>query len=606
MNPIRTILVAALLVTALAHHLVASGSPPERMSYQGYLVDADGVPLGTDGAGNPLPANYDVIFRLYSASSGGTLLWSEQQTITVDNGYFSVLLGEGTPTDSEPTGPLSAVFTGIGADERFVGVAVRFELGGDFTAILPRLRLLASPYAFLASQARSVVNPDGQALITAAGSDVTVAGTLTTTQPLSAPSISGSGAGLTDINASNLSAGTVSDSRLSGNVVRGNVANTFTAGQSFNSTNNFYGQNNFHNDLALNTRDMRLRNMGDASHGLGWYGPGKLFGGSFSPDGPVLYGNQGGALATSNGVRALRWDSFGSLHLEGTNRSINFGTQTRQHLNLWNVEYGIGIQSSTLYSRTNSAFAWHRGGSHSDNYADPGGGVRLALLDSGGNYTTSGTISGQTLLYSRTTSNSGFSELRFQQPNGLYGFVWYNGGDAVRGGTRRIYIGGSGGSTQMSNGSNYASYDGDGNWDFGSDARLKKDIEDAEPVLDRLLQVRLRSFRYKNQADDDLEKHRGVIAQELLPLFPDLISSGTRPGEDEPYLMVGYTDFGVLAVGAIQRTGRPAGGGKRPSCAPRTPSCAPPWLNCRRPCPRSLRRRKAAFKPVALLSPHAR
>ncbi len=246
MNLFRFSLLASALLAAFAAHLQAVGNPPELVSYQGYLVDANGVPLGTDGGGNPDPANYDVIFRIFNASSGGDLLWAEQQTITIDGGYFSVLLGEGAVVGSEPDPDLSDVFTGIGADERFIGVAVRFEVGGDFTDILPRLRLLTSPYAFLSTQARSVVNPDGQPLITAEGEQVTIAGALTTTQALNVPSITGSGADLTNLNAGNLTAGTVpvaripglpasqiisgtfNDSRLSSNIARLNSPPTFT------------------------------------------------------------------------------------------------------------------------------------------------------------------------------------------------------------------------------------------------------------------------------------------------------------------------------------------------------------------------------------------
>lgn len=555
MNAIRSLLAAAVLLTAIVPQLSATGNPPELMSYQGYLVDANGVPLGTDGSGNPLPANYDVIFRIYNASSGGTLMWAEQQTITVDNGYFSVLLGEGTAHDSEPNGPLSAVFTGIGADERFIAVAVRFDPGGAFTGILPRLRLMASPYAFLASQARSVVNPDGQALVTASGNAVTVAGSLTTTQPLSAPSISGSGAGLTNINASNLSSGTINDGRLSANVVRSNASNSFSTTQFFNGNTLFNGQANFFNTVSLNDQDIRLRAGFDANHGLGWYGAGKPFAGNLAPDGPVLYGNLGGALATSNGARALRWDNAGRLFFEGSARSLNFGTLTTQHINLWGSEYGMGVQSSTLYFRSGDSFAWHRLGTHSNDYASPGsGGARLAWLDSAGSFRVTGILEASRNIYSRTSANTGnWSNVIFMQPNGLYGVIEYKTGlGPVRGGGREIFLGAGGYSRQMDNGTNFAIYDGDGNWDFGSDERLKKDIEDAEPVLDRVLDIRLRSFRYKDQAPDDLSKHRGVIAQELQPLFPDMVSEGSRRDDEESYLMVGYTDFGLIAIGAIQ------------------------------------------------------
>lgn len=82
--------------------------------------------------------------------------------------------------------------------------------------------------------------------------------------------------------------------------------------------------------------------------------------------------------------------AIGGISLSG-NVSVNapstlsFGASTRQMLNLWTAEYGIGVQSSTLYQRTGGEFAWHRFGTHSDGYADPGaGGTNLMRLDGAG------------------------------------------------------------------------------------------------------------------------------------------------------------------------------------------------------------------------------
>ena len=89
-------------------------------------------------------------------------------------------------------------------------------------------------------------------------------------------------------------------------------------------------------------------------------------------DGNGKPGNQGSVL--------MRLDATGCL---------NFGSQTRQMLNLWDnnitdpgsAAYGIGVQSSTLYSRTDNDFCWFRGGVHSDNRDDPGGGTLVMKLD---------------------------------------------------------------------------------------------------------------------------------------------------------------------------------------------------------------------------------
>ena len=153
--------VAILAVGAFALGLpgvarAAEPTPPEFITYQGYLVDGDGNPLGADR-----PANYGVVFRIYKANQGGTAIWAEQQTVTVDKGYFSVLLGQGAGAGTgEPRDPLSTVFQGSDISDRFIGITVDAGDGGD-TEIAPRLRFLTSPFAFTARQALRVTDANG-------------------------------------------------------------------------------------------------------------------------------------------------------------------------------------------------------------------------------------------------------------------------------------------------------------------------------------------------------------------------------------------------------------------------------------------------------------
>jgi hypothetical protein len=96
-----------------------------------------------------------------------------------------------------------------------------------------------------------------------------------------------------------------------------------------------------------------------------------------------------------------------------------------------------------------------------------------------------------------------------------------------------------------------AIYDGDSNWDYNSDVRLKKDIVDAEPMLDRLLQVRFRRFHWKD-TDGTGPLSFGVIAQELEPIFPLLVGEQQLQGQDQPYKTVAYTEFATIASKAVQ------------------------------------------------------
>lgn len=174
----HTHLARPLLVLAFA--LLAAGFPesvlaqtqtpaaPQRISYQGYLVDKDGTPLG-----DTIPKNYDAIFRIYTASSGGTAIWSEQQTITLDKGYFSVLLGEGGPVGAEPhPGLATNVFNTGSSSDRYIGVTVKGLPTTAGIEIAPRLQLLTSPYAMVATYSRNsdnagaLVNTDGATVVT--------------------------------------------------------------------------------------------------------------------------------------------------------------------------------------------------------------------------------------------------------------------------------------------------------------------------------------------------------------------------------------------------------------------------------------------------------
>jgi len=88
--------VAAIVVSFVFSSSVAAlQTIPYKMNFQGKLADSAGVPLAN--------GTYNMKFRIYDATSGGTLQWSEQRAVsaatgvTVTNGgLFSVQLGDVT------------------------------------------------------------------------------------------------------------------------------------------------------------------------------------------------------------------------------------------------------------------------------------------------------------------------------------------------------------------------------------------------------------------------------------------------------------------------------------------------------------------------------
>ena len=77
--------------------------------------------------------------------------------------------------------------------------------------------------------------------------------------------------------------------------------------------------------------------------------------------------------------------------------------------------------------------------------------------------------------------------------------------------------------------------------------------------MDRLMQVPVRRFKWKNRSEEG-PHDLGVIAQEVEPLFPELVHEGMSqatipfaPGEqDVTTKAVTYATFGLLAVKGLQ------------------------------------------------------
>lgn len=102
--------------------------------------------------------------------------------------------------------------------------------------------------------------------------------------------------------------------------------------------------------------------------------------------GAVVFADSQNASFASAGVNTFNVRAEGGIHVS-EDTSQFFGSSVRQMINLWSDRYGIGVQSSTHYFRTDSSgsFSWFRGGTHSNNANSPGaGGVEMMRLNSGG------------------------------------------------------------------------------------------------------------------------------------------------------------------------------------------------------------------------------
>ena len=84
-----------------------------------------------------------------------------------------------------------------------------------------------------------------------------------------------------------------------------------------------------------------------------------------------------------------------------------------------------------------------------------------------------------------------------------------------------------------------------------SDGALKTNVVREEGILSRLMNLNVVNYNWRDRPDAE-RKPIGFIAQNVKAWFPSLVGEITDAETKETNLTLGYTGFGVLAVGAIQ------------------------------------------------------
>ena len=433
----------------------AQADPPDLMSYQGFLVDADGLPLA------PLtPENYPIKFDIFDQNQGGTALWTENQTVTVDNGNFSVILGEAGGNLSRT---LSSVFADSSASDRFIGITVTID--GTATPIEPRLRFVPSAYSFLSANARGLVAPDGintVHVLNGAVGILTAApmAELDVNGDVRADGFIGSGAGLTglapgqipnlsaskitsdtlnvaripDLNASKIATGTLNSDRIPGL-----DASKITAGI-------------ISSDRLPGLTSTTIPNL-DAS---------KITSGVFAQ---ARIPNFSAGKITSGTLDNSRLpSSINTTRLVATHMGVGLASP--------NINYGIHIRNSSLPS--------------------------IGLQVGGGHVW-------------QIFANGTAGDLRIQRNDKNVGFhIGPNGVGAA-----------------------------------GSDRSKKKDIDELENLLPKVLRLRPVDYRFLDEGIGE-EKSIGFIAQEVEELFPEVVFG------EEGDKSVAYASMVPIVAGAIK------------------------------------------------------
>lgn len=265
-----------------------------------------------------------------------------------------------------------------------------------------------------------------------------------------------------------------------------------------------------------------------------------------------------GALTVDGGATLRR-----GLDLAGG--ALSFGNRTGQFINAWGQNFGLGIQGGTLYCRSESVFAWHKGGAHSDGLADPGGGVALMTLTQDGLGLAGGLGMGGALSFgARLGQHINLYESAYGigiQPGTLYSrsangnFAWYRGGTHTDeaspgpGGTQIMYL--------AENGWLYIK----GQLSQTSDERVKLNPTPVAPSdsLQRLMGLTVYEYEYRPEFQPAVagQRQHGFLAQEVQKVIPEAVTiTGDLELDNGEVIQgtrgVAYNSIFTEAVGAIQ------------------------------------------------------
>ena len=116
------------------------------------LFEANAVPLQLtqqgrllDGSGASVTGVHTLTFRVYTASTGGSVLWSESLSVQFNNGYYATVLGTDTQNNALDSDTL-------------LNYPVYLEVQLDANApMTPRQSVTSAPYAQIAGIAESVL-----------------------------------------------------------------------------------------------------------------------------------------------------------------------------------------------------------------------------------------------------------------------------------------------------------------------------------------------------------------------------------------------------------------------------------------------------------------
>ncbi len=518
--------IATLLASlCLLQSPYAANVVPEAISYQGRALTATGALMG---AGTPV--NRTVIFRIWdhpSNSLTANLVYSEQQTVTIAEGEFSVLLGTGSATAGSPLGypetakRLTNISSAFGGISRYLGVTIDDGTTAVDNEISPRQQLVSGGFAMRAKVAESV---DGLAITTAM-----LANNAVTTTQLGDAAITTSKLAASAVTATQIADATITTAKIvdgiitSAKILDGTIATVDIADGTIATADLADGSITTAKiaDGTIATADIAASSIttgtiADLTIATADIADSSITTGKIA-DGTIATADIAASSITTakiaDGTVATADIADGSItSAKIATDTILAGNIAAGAVGTSELATGVNISAGTLSTTGNANVAGKLGVGTTDTSQ----GAITTTID--------GFVSTGTAVNGRTS----YVRMSYQKARGGIAFDVYNSGQY-----QDIWRG--------------FSYDGDSNIDFYSDRKLKKDIVDAEPMLDRLMQVPFRRFRWKDDSDPESKPEFGVIAQEVESLFPDLVATGS-----DGMKTVGYSSFATITAKALQ------------------------------------------------------
>lgn len=456
---------------------------PMMTTYQGHLADANGHPLNT---------TVNMMFALYDAPTGGTLVWSETHSgVTITQGVFSVVLGSDEPFEQED-------FEG----ERYLGMTV-----GDDPEMMPREQLTSVAFAIKAGIAESVVD-------SAVGTDKLAENAVTTDKVVDDAV---TGAKIADLSGHSATELDDISSAGSGAIITGEERNRW----------NGLGSGAF----KLNGNDAYYT---DGNVGIGTTSPSA----KLDVNGQILMQGFDAVIKSKDTVDGLNrtfhligtyhgWDKE-AIYVGGYNyyrpagnversyaKRVHFGAQQTMTVDFGSGKVGIGttnpirnlhLQSPSISSEIVMEVSNYEANKRKWNIV----------------------VDGQTSHSPNQPSKMYFRQLNDAGTGGVIPLIMYSNGNVVMNGNLDVV-----GTIRGNNVS-------------PSDQRLKQNIQPLENSLAKVDQLRGVSFEWKD-AKQDTGTQIGVIAQEVETVLPEIVST-----DSDGYKSVAYGKLTAVLVEAVK------------------------------------------------------